>query len=851
MNIKKLYIIIFTVLAVLLFFGINKIHAQKTTVVRGKVIDAKTKEPLPFVNVYFEGKSIGTNTDYNGEYEINTQWASGKLSASFVGYKKQTKNIVTGKKQIVNFELVSNDVSLGEVEVIAKKKRYRNKNNPAVELIKRIIKNKNLNRKEALTYYQFSKYEKVEFDINNISEKFRNKKAFKKFQFIFDYVDTAEINGKPYLPVFLKETLSDVYYRKKPKSEKEYVSGAKMIGFHDYIDNDGVSYMIDNLYQEVDLYNNSINLLTNEFTSPLSPIAPNIYKFRIIDTTNVNGYECINLAFQPRNKLDFAFKGNMYVTNDDRLALIKVDMRVTDDINLNFVNDLQIIQEFKYINNQAWMLTKDVIIVDFTLAGKKGTGMFGKKTVTYNNFVFNKEIPDSIFSGLENKIYLEGSKERDELFWEENRITKLSKQEENIYLMVDSVQHVPAFKRTMDIIMLFVAGYWNFDKIDVGPVNTFYSFNDVEGFRLRLGGRTSDKFSKTLRLEGFGVYGFKDERFKYSAMATVSLNGNPLKESPQHSIMAMYQRETNFPGMEMMFINEDNFLLSFKRGVADKIIYYDMFKVEHYLDWGNGISTTIGLKHMIQEPGGTLYFNYNDYTMENITSSEIYTTLRFAPNEKYYQGMNFRATILTRYPIFQLTYTQGLEGMLGADFQYSKFRFNFFKRFYLGPLGFTNFELEAGKVLGSGVPFPNLFIHRANQTYSYQIRSYNLMNFLEFVSDEYASVLIEHHFNGFILNKIPLIKHLKWRAIVTFKGIYGGVRDENNPEVTDGLMLFPTATDGTKTTYTLSDKPYIEVSAGVGNILKFFRVDIVKRVTYLDNPNVQEYGIRARFKFDF
>ncbi|MCF6242116.1 MAG: DUF5686 and carboxypeptidase regulatory-like domain-containing protein [Bacteroidales bacterium] len=843
--------IIFLIQLILLLLGSVQANAQTTTVVRGKVIDSRTKEPLPFVNVYFEGKSIGTNTDYNGEYSISTQWASGKLTASFVGYEKQTKNIVTGKKQTVNFELVSNDVSLGEVEVVAKKKRYRNKNNPAVELIKRIIKNKNLNRKENLDYFHFVKYEKVEFDINNISEKFRNKKAFKKFQFIFDYVDTAEINGKPYLPVFLKETLSDISYRKKPKSEKEYVKGSKMIGFHDYIDNDGVSYMIDNLYQEVDLYNNSINLLTNEFTSPLSPIAPTIYKFRIIDTLSVNGYDCINLAFQPRNKMDFALKGNMYVTNDERLALIKVDMRVTDDINLNFVNDLQIIQEFSYINNKAWMLTKDVIIVDFTLAGKKGTGMFGKKTVSYDNFVFNKEIPDSIFSGLENKIYLPESKERDEVFWEENRITKLSQQEENIYTMVDSVQNVPAFKRTMDIIMLFVAGYWNFNKLDVGPVNTFYSFNDVEGFRLRLGARTSDKFSKTLRLEGYGVYGFKDERFKYSALATISLNGRPLKESPQHSVTAMYQRETNFPGMEMMFINEDNFLLSFKRGVADKILYYDMFKIEHHRDWGNGLSTTIGLKHMIQEPGGSLYFNYNDYSMENIISSEIHTTVRFAPNEKFYQGMNFRATILTRYPIFQLAYIQGLKGVFNANFQYSKFKFNLFKRFYLGPFGFTDFELEAGKVLGEGVTFPNLFIHRANQTYSYQIRSYNLMNFLEFVSDEYASILLEHHFNGFIFNKIPLIKHLKWRAVVTFKGIYGGVSDKNNPEVTDGLMLFPTAEDGTKTTYTLSDKPYIEVSAGIGNILKFFRVDIVKRVSYLDNPNVQEYGIRARFKFDF
>jgi len=403
----------------------------------------------------------------------------------------------------------------------------------------------------------------------------------------------------------------------------------------------------------------------------------------------------------------------------------------------------------------------------------------------------------------------------------------------------------------MDVIMLLVAGYWNFNKIDVGPVNTFYSFNDIEGFRLRVGGRTSDKFSKTFRIDGFGVYGFKDEKFKYSARATFSLNKRPLNKRPQHTIMAMYQRETNFPGMEMMFINEDNFFLSFKRGVADKILYYDMFKVEHYRDWGNDISTTISLKHTIQKTGGNWSFTYDNYTMKDITSSEIITKIRFAPNEKYYQGLDYKSPIISKYPIFQLTYTQGLKDVLGSDFQYSKLKFNFFKRFYLSPIGFTNFEVEAGKVFTDAIPYTNLYIHRANQTYSYQLRSYNLMNFLEFVSDEYTSLFIEHHFNGFILNKIPLFKRLKWRTIISAKGIYGQLSDANNPEKTEGLMNFPTDENENHTTYTLSAKPYAEVSVGIGNILKFFRVDLVKRMTYLDNPYVQEYGIRARFKIDF
>jgi len=836
-------------IAISLLF-VSVVHAQRLTRISGTVIDAQTKEPLAFVNVYFVGKDIGTITDYDGNYTLETQWGSDQLAVSFMGFETQTKSVVSEKTQVINFELKPNAVALDEVILVTHKRHYSNKNNPAVTLIRKVIANKGLNRKEHLDYYSYNKYEKIEFDLNNITEKFRKKKVFNKFQFVFKYVDTAKINGKPFLPMFLKETTSNVYYRKKPKSDKEYVNGVKTVGFHDYVNNEGVGIMLDHMYQDIDIYDNNIALLTNQFVSPISKIAPNIYKFRIIDTLKVNGVDCINLAFQPRNKQDFAFKGNLFITNDEDKIVTKVDMRVTEDINLNFVNDLQIIQEFKFIDNQVWLKVNDKIIIDFNI-GKIGTGFFGKKTTVYDQYTLNTKINDAVFKGVEKKILVDDYESRDEVFWEQNRTAELTKQEKNIYEMVDQVHEIPAFRRTMDVVMLLVLGYWNFDKIDIGPVNTFYSFNEIEGLRLRIGGRTSEKLSKTFRLDGYGVYGFKDKKIKFSARAKLSLNKNPLKERPSHTLTAMYQRETNFPGMEMMFINEDNFFLSFKRGVTDKILYYDMLKLEHYKEWGQGFSTNISLKHTITEPGGNWQFNYDDYIMKNITASELVTTLRMAPNEEYYQGMDFKTPIISKYPIFQLTYTKGFKDVLNSDFEYSKLKFNFFKRFYLSPIGFTNFELEAGKVLSESIPYTSLYLHRANQTYSYQLRSYNLMNFLEFVSDEYAALFVEHHFNGFVMNRIPLFKKLKWRAIISTKGIYGQLTDANNPMFTEGLMNFPTDEFGNPTTYTLSSKPYAEVSVGLGNIFKFFRIDLVKRLTYLDNPNVQEYGIRGRFKFDF
>ncbi len=842
------YIIIFIISLILLPTSTG--YSQKMTHIKGKVVNAKTNEPIPFVNIIFVGKNIGTITDYKGEYTLETQWASNKIQALYMGYYSKFNDVIVEKNQVINFRLEPESYNLEEVVVSSKKKRYKNKDNPAVALIRKVIANKDTNRKENLNFYEYDKYEKVEFDINNITEEFRNKKVFKKFQFVFDYVDTSEVNGKPYLPIFLQENLSKVYYQKSPKTEKEHIVGSNIVGSREYVDSEGISLMTDYLYQDINIYNNNITLLTNEFVSPLSNISPIIYKFRILDTVDVNGYSCIKLAFQPRNKLDFAFKGNLYITNDSSYAVIKVKMELSDGINLNFVNDLQIVQEFKYENEQCWTLTKDELIIDFNVR-KKGAGMFGKKTVHYDNYIFNKQRDHIIYSGIENVIKEVDFDVRDSEFWENERLAELTEEEENIFIMVDSVQSLPAFKKTMDVLMLLVAGYWEFGKVNVGPVNTFYSFNDVEGFRFRLGGRTSDKFSEHLRLDGYLLYGFNDERFKYSGSAKWSLNKKPLKEYPVHSIMAMYQVETNFPGMEMQFINEDNFLLSFKRGIADKLLYYKMFKIEPFRDWGNGFSTTLNLKHIIQEPGGTLHFDYDDFSLNDITSSEISAILRFAPNEKFYQGINYRTQIISKYPVFQLSYTQGIKGVFSSDFNYGKLSFNMFKRFHLSPIGFTNFEFEAGKVFGEEIPYPLLFIHRANQTYSYQLHSYNMMNFLEFVSDQYIAVYAEHNFYGFFFNKIPLIKKLKLRETISFKAIKGNVTDKNNPLITDGLMKFPTDINGNTSSFTLTNEPYVEVSVGVGNIFKFFRVDLIKRVTYLDNPSVSEYGIRARFKFDF
>lgn len=833
----------------MLLFSIP-VNAQKLTRVKGTVRDSLTNEVLPFVTVAFKGKSIGTVTDYDGKYLLESQWASDTVEVSFLGYKTQVKPIINKKTQTVDFYLNSTSIELGVVDIVAKKTRYRNKNNPSVELIRKAIDNKKNNRLESQSFYEYDKYEKVEFDLNNVTESFKKKKIFKKFQFIFDYEQVSKINGKPYLPVYLKETLSKIYYRKSPDTKREYVSGVHTVGFEDYVDEQGLALMVDNLYQDVDLYENNISLLTNQFVSPISDIGPLTYKYFILDTLDVSGTNCIQVGFQPRNKQNFAFVGDLYITNDETYAVKKVSMRITDEINLNFVQDLMIEQEFELAQDSAWILVKDEMIIDFNLT-KKGMGVFGRKNVTYDNYLFDVERKDSIYSGLEKIIYEEDFDNQDDTFWIENRLDSLTEVEKDVYVMMDTLQSIPAFKRTMDIVVLLISGYWHFGPIDVGAVNTFYSFNEIEGFRLRLGGRTSTDFSEKLMIEGYGLYGFKDEQFKYALGATYSLSDRAWNDNPKHTIRAMYQKETVFPGMELQFLNEDNFLLSFKRGVDDKIYYYKNLEFEYFNDRGNGISYSALFKNVEKSPGGNMTFSFEDGEVPNITTTELGGSIRFAPNEKFYQGMVYKIPIINKYPILKLSYVHSFDGLFNSDYTYDKVTLNLFKRFYMSPIGFMDVEFEASKLFGDNLPFPLLNVLRANQTYAYQLYSYNLMNFLEFVTDQHISLNVEHSFNGFIMNKIPLIRRLKLRSLVTFKGVYGSLRDVNNPEKNHEAMLFPTDLEGNKTTFTLEEKPYIEVSVGVGNILKFFRVDIVKRLTYLDNPNVPEYGLRGRFKFDF
>ncbi len=821
------------------------------TVIKGSVFDAKTGVPLTGANVFLEKSTIGTITDREGKYIIETSVPTDNIVFSFIGYQSESHSISKGITQTLNISLKLSSITLDEVVVNPGKSKYKNKNNPAVDLIKKVIDNKVVNRKENYDYLEYKKYEKIQFALSNITEKLKKGNLFGKFRFVFDNLDTTKRIGNNVLPLYIKEAISDHYYRKDPESTKEIVRAEKTTNLDEYLDNKGVTSNLNYLYQNINIYDNNILFLTNNFISPVADNAPLFYKYYILDTISVDKIKCIKLFFEPRNKSDFLFHGNLYITLDSSYAIRKIDMGLNKNINIDWVQEISITQDFDQFGQKAWLLSKDEISIDFGLT-KNSMGLYGQRTISYKDYKINEPVSEKVFRGPEKIEKLEQSANKTD-FWESNRYVPLTKSERGIYTTIDSIKKIPAFRRNMNLLMLFTTGFLKLGKIEIGPAESFYSFNTVEGSRFRFGGRTSTDLSKKITFEAYGAYGLADDIFKYNAGLIYSLTPRTIYQFPVKSVRLNYQNDTKIPGQDLQFTQGDNIFLSIKRGVDDKLFLNKTIRAEFFNEFENHFSYLLGYSFTRQSTEGSLRFNTYDFlsitnNISQINISEFYLDLRYAPNESFYQGKMYRFPYPNKHPVIQLKITGGTKS-INNSFDYLRLQFGISRRYYLSILGYGDVSFEAGKIFGK-VPYPLLYIHRANQTYSYQKNSYNLMNFLEFVSDQYVSLNIDHCFNGFIFNKIPLVKKLKLRELVTFKVLYGGLNKTNNPDFQNDLFKFPTDKNGILQTYTLEKIPYIEASVGVSNVLRIFRVDLIKRFTNLNHPNVTDIGIRIQFRFD-
>ena len=839
-------------LVLLLMIG-NTADAQ--TIVKGIVRDAITKQPLQSVSVYVQnGKGVMTKED--GSYTFTTVNSSTKnILFSYVGFKTTSKAIVPNREQTIDVDLALGDTA-NNVTVQSKRGKYSNKNNPAVELIRKVIENKPLNRISNYDFVEYEQYEKTGLSLTNKPEKLLKKKLLKNFTFVFDNVDTTKLEGKYLLPVYLTEKVSQQYYRKNPEDKVSNVLAEKEVNFGDFVDNNGIKSYMNRLYETVDIYENNISILTNQFLSPIADMAPTFYRFYITDTVENDGIKLIRLSFSPKNLNDLLFKGIMFITLDGNYSIQKINMSISKHANLNWVRGLQIKQSFEKGPDGRYHVVNTNTITEFALTRNSSGAMVGERTVAFKNYHINKPQPETVYAKAPASSDSSVKKNLPDSFWVAHRQPQLTRAEAQAYTNIDSLHNMRSYRRFMDIATLVLAGYKQAGpNYEIGPVSTFYSFNPVEGFRLRAGGRTTPNFNKSLYFENYLAYGFKDQKWKYFLSGTYSFNHKSVYAYPLNYLRLSYQYDTKIPGQELQFVQEDNFLLSFKRGNNDKWLYNNIFKAEYVREFSKNFSITASFKNWKQDPAGSIVYERENEGVKSIvndiTTSELSAELRWAPHEQFYQGKLYRIPIINKYPIVKLRYTAGIKGLFNGEYNYHNLNLSMSKRFYLSQLGYTDVAIEGGYSFGK-IPFPLLTIHRANQTYSYQLNSYNMMNFMEFVSDHYAGINVDHYFNGFIFNKLPLIKKLKLREVVTAKVLYGGVRDENNPAMNGALLKFPTdPKTGLTNTYNLGSEPYVEVSAGITNIFKLLRVDVVKRITYLNHPDVSTWGIRTRLKFDF
>ena len=825
-------------------------YAQDVTF-RGAVRDSATKTPITNASIAIKGLRGGARSNSEGRFRIPTTQHAVVVTVTSVGYNSVTLHLDSVPDHEVLFTLSRSAQQLQKALVVNKKQRYRNKGNPAVELIRQVIDHKNQNRMESYEWATYQKYEKLVVSVDKVNDKITKNKILKPYHFLVENSDTTKLEGRRLSPVYLEETYSQNYYRKSPEKTKSVITGKRKVDYGEFIDMQGVSMYLNRLYQDFNVYDNNISVFTNLFLSPIADMAPTFYMYFIDDTVMVDSQKLIRLSFRPRNPNDLLFRGTMWITLDGNYAIQKLRLLVSKSINFNFVREMKIDQDFTRQNDGRYLLTKSDVLGDFGIT-KTGTGLFGERSVNFVNFSTNKPLPDSLFKGPPTEMTDSAESQKDS-FWLAYRADTLSSYENKVYANVDSLQHMKSFRRLMDWGTLLLAGYKQAGPFEIGPASTFYSFNPVEGFRLRFGGRTTTHFSTRYYSEAYAAYGFGDQKWKYFLSGTYSLNNKSVYGFPQHYVRVSYQKETEIPGQQLQFVQEDNFLLSFKRGNNDKWLYSNNFRLQYVKEFHNHLSYNFGFRWWEQTPAGTIaYVKVNNAgvdTIRQITTTEISGELRWAPHEQFYIGKLYRVPIINKYPIIDLRWTTGVSGFFRGQYTYQNIDLNFYKRFYESWLGYTDITTDFGYIIGK-VPFPLADIHHANQTYAYQLQSYNLMNFLEFVSDHYATAYIDHYFNGFFFNKIPLLKKLKWREVIEAKILYGGLRSENDPGKNPNAVKFP-LTNGQLETYSLSKTPYIEAGFAIANIFKLVRVDFIKRFTYLDHPQIPTWGIRVRTKFDF
>ena len=832
--------------------------------IQGVVTDSLTNEPIPYLSVFYEGKGVGSITDNDGNYKVETRKGWNKLTFSAVGYVTKVVNIIPGVTKNLNVRMRSDDIMLDEVVVKPKREKYSRKNNPAVELMKKVIAHKKNNKLSENDYYQYNKYQKITMSLNDVTPEMLEKGMYKKMPFLKDQIELCEETNKFILPISVDETASQKIYRKHPKSEKTLIKGMSSTGVNElFATGDMLSTVLKDVFTDVNIYDNDIRLLQYPFISPISSSdAISFYKFYIMDTTFVDKDKCFHLTFVPNNSQDFGFTGHLYVLADSSYTVKKCTMNLPKKSGVNFVDNMDIIQEFEQLPNGEWVLKTDDMIVEMTLM-KIMQGFQIRRTTRYSDYAFD-ELPQQLFKRKGAEIKEADAMMRGDDFWNQYRPVPLTQTESSMDMLVKRLEQMPGFKYVIFVLKAFIENFVETgtkehpSKVDIGPVNTMISNNYIDGLRLRMSAQTTANLNPHLFLKGYYAYGFKDHRSKYMGEVEYSFNKKEYlpREFPKNSITFSYQYDVMSPTDKFLKTDKDNVFVSFKTSTVDQMSYVRNIALKYENETQFGLKTTVEVKHSTDEPTGGLAYITNDdqkTLVPEIQTMEASLAFRYAPGETFVNTKQRRIPVSFDAPVFTLSHTAGFKGVLGGEYNYNLTEIGLYKRFWFSSWGKIDMFVKGGAQWNK-VPFPLLIMPAANLSYILQRETFNLINNMEFLNDRYASLDVSWDLNGKIFNRIPLLKKLKWREAIGFKMLYGHLTDKNNPMKHPGdseLFLFPTR-DGRPTSFVMDSKtPYMECSVGIHNIFKILHIDYVRRLNYLDHPDANKWGVRFMVMMTF
>ena len=834
----------------LLFIFITTISAAQTTVTEifGKVTDATTKELLPYVNVrLYGGVPRATMTDPKGEFRIRTTEKVDSIVFSSIGYRSRNVTLKRGGVQELDITMGSDDLKLTEVTIKAGKRKKRVIDTTANYVFYQILKHKDQNRENNLFSYKYENYDRFQISLLNPGRKFQNFFLFKPFRFAFENKDTTEA-GSMYIPGVIKETVSKVYFRSKPKKQQRaYVTAEKMTG----VDNASVYRLIDVEFQETDPYANLYYFAKTFFSAPFAPIALGTYYFYLTDTAKLDGRISYKLHFVGKTKEDLAFKGSAWI-DSATWAIRYIQFRPNEKANLNFINEYDAKIDFTFVDNKYWMKSREEIGSVGSLFKKKNRlGLYVQKLVEKKKFETNILFPDSLFAGTEERILLDSARYRSKDYWDSVRFSPLSPSQKQVFVISDTFKQVPAFKAYQWFGVFFTTAFADAGPLSIGRVLNFASKNNIEGWRARFGFETNPRFFKrgtpvnnffrTFYFTTYAAYGFKDRDVKYLALMRINL---PRKNERWQSLEAYYRYDIRVAGQDesQTLLTFDNIVTLISGKTLSKAMKVRDFAINYEKDWMKNFSTIMGMsvKTYYDVPGVSNFSHIERGVLTPVPSfnvTEFTIDSRYSPQTLFTAGVFYRYYATTRHPVLMFRYVAGIASIQGDNFNYHNLQLTLKQRLY-SAIGYTNYSLKGGKIFGR-VPFTSAYLTQGNLGILLDKFNYNLLRDFEFVTDQYVQLWIEHHFNGFFFNKIPGFNKLKLREVLVFKSLIGSY-SKKNAEV----LTVPTGLNSP------SKVPYVEVGFGIENIAYLFRVDFLWRATYR-NTGGQNWGVKFILKPSF